>query len=154
MVHLILESLALLTMFGLWLASGFGWWIRPPYFERIHYDLVQVYPDGDHPRGPPGARLRIRTVGPTPDAYPGPPLLVFSRHAGPGDSFTLIYALMHWYHREPRIVLKDTMAGTPRSGCVPPPAEPVHLAPPGAGAGPGSPRWANLPATSTRTTRS
>ena len=35
------------------------------------------------------------------------------RHAGPGDSFTLIHALMDWYGREPRVVLKDTMAWDP-----------------------------------------
>ena len=35
------------------------------------------------------------------------------RHAGPGDSFILIYALMHWYDREPRVVLKDTLAWDP-----------------------------------------
>ena len=45
--------------------------------------------------------------------YPGKPLLVCCRHAGPGDSFTLIYALMHWYDREPRVVLKDTLAWDP-----------------------------------------
>ena len=28
-------------MFGLWIASGFGWRLRTPYFEGIHYDLVQ-----------------------------------------------------------------------------------------------------------------
>ena len=32
---------------------------------------------------------------------------------GPGDSFTLIHALMHWYDREPRVVLKDTLAWDP-----------------------------------------
>ncbi len=35
------------------------------------------------------------------------------RHAGPGDSFTLIHALMDWYDREPRVVLKHTMAWDP-----------------------------------------
>ena len=57
--------------------------------------------------------LRIETDGPTPDAYPGTPLIVACRHAGPGDSFTLIHALMHWYDREPRVVLKDTLAWDP-----------------------------------------
>ena len=28
-------------MFGLWIASGFGARLRTPYFEGIHYDLVQ-----------------------------------------------------------------------------------------------------------------
>ena len=41
------------------------------------------------------------------------PILVGCRHAGPGDSFTLIHALMHWYAREPRVVLKDTLAWDP-----------------------------------------
>jgi 1-acyl-sn-glycerol-3-phosphate acyltransferase len=38
---------------------------------------------------------------------------VCCRHAGPGDSFTLIYTLMHWFHREPRVVLKNTLAWDP-----------------------------------------
>jgi 1-acyl-sn-glycerol-3-phosphate acyltransferase len=57
--------------------------------------------------------LSIVTDGPAPDAHPGTPLLVCCRHAGPGDSFTLIHALMHWYQREPRVVLKDTLAWDP-----------------------------------------
>ena len=73
-------------------------------------------------------RLKIETVGPSPDAYPGEPLLVFCRHAGPGDSFTLMYALMHWYGREPRVVLKETLAWDPALGrAAHPAAEPVHL---------------------------
>jgi 1-acyl-sn-glycerol-3-phosphate acyltransferase len=63
-------------------------------------------------------RLKIVTEGPAPDAHPGHPLLVCSRHAGPGDSFTLMYALMHWYRREPRVVLKDTLAWDPAIGVL------------------------------------
>ena len=44
-----------------------------------------------------------------PDAHPGVPILVCCRHAGPGDSFTLIHTLMAWYSREPRVVLKATI---------------------------------------------
>ena len=40
-------------------------------------------------------------------------MLVCCRHAGPGDSFTLIHALMYWYDREPRVVLKDTLQWDP-----------------------------------------
>ncbi len=58
-------------------------------------------------------RLSIVTDGPSPDAHPGTPLLVACRHAGPGDSFVLVHALMHWYAREPRVVLKDTLAWDP-----------------------------------------
>jgi hypothetical protein len=42
-LHLVLESLVLVELFGLWIASGFGLWIRRPWFERTHYDLVQTY---------------------------------------------------------------------------------------------------------------
>lgn len=38
---------------------------------------------------------------------------MFSRHAGPGDSFLLIHALVNWFHREPRIVLKATLQWDP-----------------------------------------
>ena len=43
---------------------------------------------------------------------------MFCRHAGPGDSFTLMYALMHWYGREPRVVLKETLAWDPMLGVL------------------------------------
>ena len=42
-LHLTLESLILLELFGLWIASGFGLFLRRPFFERIHYDIVQAY---------------------------------------------------------------------------------------------------------------
>jgi len=112
-VHLTLESIILVELFGLWIASGFGIFIRNPFFERIHYDLVQSYLVVFFREARRVLRLKIETVGPSPDAYPGEPLLVFCRHAGPGDSFTLMYALMHWYGREPRVVLKDTLAWDP-----------------------------------------
>ena len=60
----------------------------------------------------------METIGPSPAALPGEPLLVCCRHAGPGDSFLLMYALMHWYGREPRVVLKDTLAWDPAVGIL------------------------------------
>ncbi len=128
-VYVSAESVLLVVLLGLWLASGFGRRIRTPYFEGIHYDLVQglmwvvfsearrvlalrIETEGGPSRqaGPDGAarsRARRSTL------YPGRPLIVACRHAGPGDSFTLIHALMHWYDREPRVVLKDTLAWDP-----------------------------------------
>ena len=117
-VHMTLESVVLVELLGLWIASGFGWRIRSPFFERIHYDIVQAYLVVFFRESRRVLRLKIETVGPAPDAYPGQPLLVFCRHAGPADSFTLIYALMHWYHREPRVVLKDTLAWDPAIGVL------------------------------------
>jgi 1-acyl-sn-glycerol-3-phosphate acyltransferase len=41
------------------------------------------------------------------------PILVLARHAGPGDSFTLVELLLARYHRRPRIVLKQSLQWDP-----------------------------------------
>jgi 1-acyl-sn-glycerol-3-phosphate acyltransferase len=112
-VYLTCEAILLVILFGLWVASGFGWKIRSPYFEGIHYDLVQGTMWVFFREARRVLRLRIETEGPTPAAHPGRPILVCCRHAGPGDSFVLIHTLMAWYEREPRVVLKDTLAWDP-----------------------------------------
>jgi 1-acyl-sn-glycerol-3-phosphate acyltransferase len=112
-LYLVCESVLLVILLGLWLASGFGWRIRTAYFQGIHYDLVQGVLWIFFREAKRVLNLRIETDGPEPDASAGTPLVVCCRHAGPGDSFMLIYALMHWYHREPRVVLKDTLAWDP-----------------------------------------
>ncbi|GAA5140397.1 hypothetical protein GCM10023340_00460 [Nocardioides marinquilinus] len=112
-VYLVAEVLMLLILFGWWLASGFGLRVRTPYWERLHYDLVQGVMWVFFREAQRVLRLSIATDGPDPDAHPGKPLVVACRHAGPGDSFTLVHALMHWYSREPRVVLKSTLAWDP-----------------------------------------
>lgn len=112
-VYLTFEALLLVVMLGLWLASGFGWRIRSPYFAGIHYDLVQGTLIVFFREARRVLALRIRTDGPHPTRVPDAPVLVMCRHAGPGDSFILMYALLHWYAREPRVVLKNTLAWDP-----------------------------------------
>lgn len=107
------EALLLVVLLGLWLASGFGRGIRSAYFAGIHYELVEGLLVVLFREARRVLRLQIRTVGPTPAEHPDRPVLVCCRHAGPGDSFTLMYALLHWYRREPRVVLKDTLAWDP-----------------------------------------
>ena len=116
--YLTCEAILLLVLLGLWFSSGFGRRIRTPYFEGIHYDLVQGTLWVFVRESKRVLNLTIETVGPSPDAHPGTPILVCCRHAGPGDSFTLIHALMHDYAREPRVVLKDTLAWDPAIGVV------------------------------------
>lgn len=108
-----LDSLMVVVMTGYWLASGFGWKVRAPYWQGLHYDLVQGVMWVLFREARRVLKLDVVTEGPTPDAHPGHPLLVACRHAGPGDSFTLVHALMHWYDREPRVVLKDTLQWDP-----------------------------------------
>lgn len=117
-VYVTCEALLLVVMFGLWISSGFGWRLRTPYFQGIHYDLVQGTMWVFFQEARRVLRLRIGTEGPSPDAHPGRPILVCCRHAGPGDSFVLIHTLMAWYRREPRVVLKDTLAWDPAIGVL------------------------------------
>lgn len=118
LLHLTLESLVLLSLLGLWIGSGFGLFIRRPFFQWCHYDVMQWYLRNLFRESVRVLRLTIRTEGPTPDAFPGDPLIVLSRHAGPGDSFTIVHALMETYRREPRIVLKNTLMWEPTIGIL------------------------------------
>ncbi len=116
LVWLVLESAVLIALFVLWIASGFGWATRRPFFQHAHYALMGWFLGTLFRIGLGVLRVQLVTVGPTPDTYPGTPLLVFSRHAGPGDSFTIVNALLNDYHRAPRIVLKNTLAWEPAIG--------------------------------------
>lgn len=46
------------------------------------------------------------------------PLLVFSRHAGPGDSVLLVHMLMAHYGREPGLVMKEILTADPVVGLI------------------------------------
>ena len=154
-VHMTLESIALVELFGLWIASGFGWRIRSPYFERIHYDIVQAYLVVFFRESRRVLRLKIETVGPAPDAYPGQPLLVVLPSCRTGR-------LVHADLRPDALVPPRAPGGAqghpglgPRHRrAAEPAAQPVHLAEPGLGQHVGVARWASWPATSTRTTAS
>src|SRR4051812_8002198 len=63
LMHLVLESVMLVELFGLWIGSGFGYFIRRPYFERIHYDIVQAYLFVFFREARRVARLKIVTEG-------------------------------------------------------------------------------------------
>ncbi len=121
MLCLSVEALLLPTLLGLWPARGCGWRIRSPYCEGIHYELVQGVTWVLFREARRVVHLEIETEGPTPDALPGRPLIVLCRRAGPADSFALSHALMHWYHREPRGVLKQTLAWGPAIDAASPP---------------------------------
>ena len=113
MLYLLLESVGLVVLFVLWVASGFGWKIRSPRFQLAHYRLVRFYLQVLYWECERVLHVRVTVEGPPPTSYDGKPLLILSRHAGPGDSFLVVHALINWYAREPRIVLKDTLQWDP-----------------------------------------
>jgi 1-acyl-sn-glycerol-3-phosphate acyltransferase len=113
-VYLVWDAAALIALAGLWIGSGFGWKIRGPAFQRAHYVLTGAFLRVLFWQARWALHLVINVVGTDPDtAAPGRPEIVASRHAGPGDSFTLIHALVNWFDREPRIVLKDSLQWDP-----------------------------------------
>jgi len=116
LVYLVLELAALVTAFVLWYLSGFGWQLRSPTYQAIHYAVLRRVLHGAVVAARWLFRLRIRTDGlgwsPLDDGVPGSEnaMLVLSRHAGAGDSLLLVETLMNRDHlRRPRIVLKDTL---------------------------------------------
>ncbi|MER7283509.1 1-acyl-sn-glycerol-3-phosphate acyltransferase [Dactylosporangium sp. NPDC000244] len=113
-VYLFLEVVALVVLFALWVASGFGWRLRGPRFQRIHYVLTGKFLKILYHQARFALGVKVSVVGTDPDvAAPGQPELVFCRHAGPGDSFLLVHSLISWFDREPRIVLKQTLQWDP-----------------------------------------
>ena len=60
----------LVVLFGLWVASGFGRRLRTPYFQGIHYDLVQGLMWVVFREARRVLALRIETDGPTPTPTP------------------------------------------------------------------------------------
>ncbi len=117
-VWLTLESALLLACLGLWVASGFGGRLRRDSFRERHYALI-----GWFLRKVYGAAVNIfqlsveieepPAAGPARAARPARPVIVLSRHAGPGDSFLLVHHLLERYGRQPRIVMKAALQFDP-----------------------------------------
>jgi 1-acyl-sn-glycerol-3-phosphate acyltransferase len=111
--YLAAEAVGLIALGGLWVIAGFGRTLRSPTSERRHYVLVRTFLEWLFWLVKRVLRLSVEVEGPGPQAYQDRPLIVFCRHAGPGDSFLIVHALLDWYDREPRIVLKDTLQWDP-----------------------------------------
>lgn len=114
-LYLLVEAAALTMMFSLWIMSGFGWKMQSPVFQDAHYVLLAwmlrrvvasakftfkltIVSEGDPPRTL-GQEVR--------------PILVLSRHAGPGDSMLLMDGLANRFKRQPRIVMKEFLQWDP-----------------------------------------
>lgn len=112
--YIVLESMAVVTLFALWGASGFGRHLQSPAVQRAHYRLIAWILRVLFGFGRWALKLTIVYSGAGPGTMtPDLPLIVASRHAGPGDSFILINALLNDFHRYPRIVMKETLQWDP-----------------------------------------
>ncbi|MBM7504757.1 1-acyl-sn-glycerol-3-phosphate acyltransferase [Agromyces aurantiacus] len=112
-LYLLWDAAALVALFAVWIASGFGWRIHTPRFQRVHYRMVARMLQFLFWNAYWVLRLDIDVRVPAGFHDDDRPRVIASRHAGPGDSFILVHAVFHWFHRSPRIVLKDTLQWDP-----------------------------------------
>jgi 1-acyl-sn-glycerol-3-phosphate acyltransferase len=118
LVWVALESVALVALLALWVASGFGGRLRSEPYQERHYAIMRWFLATLYDVASQAFHLRIEIQEPelTPQearARLTRPVIVLSRHAGPGDSFLLVHDLLRRYRRRPRIVMKATLQFDP-----------------------------------------
>ncbi len=114
LIWLAAETSALLACLGLWVASGFGGRLRTEPYQSRHYAVMRWYLDLVYRTATTTFGVRVEVDEPELTAEEqaarlARPVIVLSRHAGPGDSFLLVRHLLSVYGRRPRIVMKATM---------------------------------------------
>ena len=114
LIWLVAEMAALFMCLGLWIASGFGGRLTTQPYQSRHYAIMRWYLDLVF-------RAATRMFGiqvdvDEPELTAGElaarlarPVIVLSRHAGPGDSFLLVHHLLSVYGRRPRVVMKAAL---------------------------------------------
>ncbi|MEO3874688.1 1-acyl-sn-glycerol-3-phosphate acyltransferase [Nonomuraea sp. B12E4] len=108
---LTLESAVLIACLWLWVAGG-------ARRQERHYALIRWFLSKVYAAAVRIFRLTVDVEEPEPTreelaARLTRPVIVLSRHAGPGDSFLLIYLLLTIYRRRPRIVMKAALQYDP-----------------------------------------
>src|SRR5271169_1452709 len=117
-VGLTAEIVTLILLFGLWIASGFGGRLQTEPYQSRHYRVVRWFLDALYRGAERTCGLRVEIEEPEPDgdelaARLTRPVIVLSRHAGPGDSFLLVHQLLSVYGRRPRVVMKAALQFDP-----------------------------------------
>lgn len=101
---------------GLWALAGAGAALRRPALVRAHWRLLRWFAHGLAARSLQLLDVRIdeHCSAPAAAALADPaPLIVLSRHAGPGDTFLLIDRLACHYGRRPSVVLRHALVLDP-----------------------------------------
>lgn len=112
------ETLTLVYCLGLWIASGFGARLRTERYVGRHYAAVRRLLGLIYRAGASAFGVRVEVIEPEftaqeQEAGLRRPVIVLSRHAGPGDSLVLVHHLLTVYGRRPRVVMKAAMRFDP-----------------------------------------
>jgi 1-acyl-sn-glycerol-3-phosphate acyltransferase len=101
---------------GLWLAAGGGRRIATPRLQLLHWRLLGWFMAGLAKAGREVLGIDI-SADPSSDAVRAleadQPVLVFSRHAGPGDTVFVMDELMSRFRRRPSLVFKESLVLDP-----------------------------------------
>lgn len=100
----------------LWLRAGAGRRIGSPRSQRAHWRLVGWFFGGLAATGRRTLDIDVR-ADPSEEAARAlesdAPLVVFSRHAGPGDTIFIVDELLSRYDRRPSVAFKEALAIDP-----------------------------------------
>jgi 1-acyl-sn-glycerol-3-phosphate acyltransferase len=104
------EVAALTVFLCLWLVSGFGGRLDTEPYQARQYGIMRRFLDLIYRVAGRTCGLNVTVSGPR-QTIPRTdrPLIVLSRHAGPGDSLLLIHHLLSACERRPRVVMKATL---------------------------------------------
>jgi 1-acyl-sn-glycerol-3-phosphate acyltransferase len=114
LIWLVGDTAALFMCLALWITSGFGGRLRTEPYQSRHYEIMEWYLGRLYATAVSTLGLRIEVHEPELTAGEqaarlARPVIVLSRHAGPGDSLLLVHHLLTVYHRRPRIVMKAAL---------------------------------------------
>ena len=114
LIWLVAETATLFMCLGLWLASGFGGRLGTEPYQARHYAIMDWYLSRLYRAAERTLGLRVVVDEPALTAAEqaarlARPVIVLSRHAGPGDSLLLVHHLLRVYRRRPRVVMKASL---------------------------------------------
>jgi 1-acyl-sn-glycerol-3-phosphate acyltransferase len=107
-----LGETAALTVSGcLWIVSGFGGRLDTEPYRSRNYAVMRWLLDLIYHAAERTCGLRVQVAAPPgePQAPASRPIIVLSRHAGPGDSLLLVHHLLTVCGRRPRLVMKAAL---------------------------------------------
>lgn len=101
--YLVMEVVGLVVMLVLWVRFGFGLRVGSEKAKEVHFRFMARWLGVMYKAVSKLFGLHIN-IEERPQPTPGP-VLVFCRHAGPGNSLLLIGTMMLAFNRRPRIVM-------------------------------------------------
>jgi len=95
LIYFAREGVVILACGGLWILSGFGAALHTKRFQVLHYRLLRWFLRGliEEALSSLNIKVEIEPAGAADEALKrrDKPLLLFSRHAGPGDSLMIVF---------------------------------------------------------------